>query len=77
MLPGFGWMVVAFKTDNPGSWLFHCHIAWHVSQGLSVQFLERVANIPTAMNLNTLTPNCNAWRAYYPTAPFKQYDSGL
>ncbi|KAG4440397.1 hypothetical protein IFR05_004137 [Cadophora sp. M221] len=77
MLPGFGWLVVAFKTDNPGSWLFHCHIAWHVSQGLSVQYLERVNNIPTAMNLAAITPNCNAWRNWYPTAPFKQYDSGL
>jgi len=77
MLPGFGWLVVAFKTDNPGSWLFHCHIAWHVSQGLSVQYLERVNNIPTAMNLAAITPNCNAWRSWYPTAPYKQYDSGL
>ncbi|CZT07190.1 related to laccase precursor [Rhynchosporium agropyri] len=77
MMPGFGWIVVAFKTDNPGAWLFHCHIAWHVSQGLSVQFLERVNNIPTAMNLAGITPTCNAWRAWYPTAPYKQYDSGL
>ncbi|KAH7398085.1 laccase [Cadophora sp. MPI-SDFR-AT-0126] len=77
MLPGFGWLVVAFRTDNPGSWLFHCHIAWHVSQGLSVQYLERVNNIPTAMNLAAITPNCNAWRSWYPTAPYKQYDSGL
>lgn len=77
MLPAFGWVVVAFHTDNPGAWLFHCHIAWHVAQGLSVQFLERVSNIPSAMNLAAITPNCNAWDAYYPTDPFKQNDSGL
>ncbi|KAH8679113.1 ascomycete fungal laccase from thielavia arenaria [Tricladium varicosporioides] len=77
MLPGFGWVVVAFKTDNPGAWLFHCHIAWHVSQGLSVQFLERLSSIPTSMNLNTITPNCQAWNAYYPTDLFQQADSGL
>ena len=26
MLPGVGWVVIAFKADNPGAWLFHCHI---------------------------------------------------
>lgn len=25
-LPGGGYLVLAFKTDNPGSWLMHCHI---------------------------------------------------
>ena len=28
MLPAWGWVVVAFKTGNPGAWLFHCHVAW-------------------------------------------------
>lgn len=77
MLPGLGWTVVAFKTDNPGAWLFHCHIAWHVSQGLSVQYLERVQDIPGAMNLNAIKPNCDAWTEYYANAPYKQMDSGL
>ncbi|KAH8590547.1 probing oxygen channels in Melanocarpus Albomyces laccase [Bisporella sp. PMI_857] len=77
MLPGFGWLAVAFKTDNPGAWLFHCHIAWHASQGLSVQFLERVREIPGAMNLNDIKPNCDAWRAYVPTAVWPKLDSGL
>lgn len=26
ILPPAGWLVVAFTTDNPGAWLFHCHI---------------------------------------------------
>ncbi|KAK3321960.1 multicopper oxidase-domain-containing protein [Apodospora peruviana] len=78
MLPAWGWLVVAYKTANPGAWLFHCHIAWHVSQGLSVQFLEQLSAIPTTMDLNTLTANCNNWDAYYPTnAPFQQDDSGI
>src|SRR3569833_83505 len=33
-MPGNGWIVIAFLTDNPGAWLLHCHIGWHVSQGL-------------------------------------------
>lgn len=78
MLPGNGWLVLAFQTDNPGAWLFHCHIAWHVASGLSVQYLERVADIPAAFNLNTITPNCNAWNSYFPSGdPNPQADSGL
>ena len=25
-LPGGGWVAIAFPTDNPGAWLWHCHI---------------------------------------------------
>jgi hypothetical protein len=77
MLPGNGWLVVAFRSDNPGAWLFHCHIAWHVSQGLSVQFLERVSEIPATVPLNAIEPICTQWANYYNTSPAKQFDSGL
>lgn len=26
ILPGGGWLAIAFPTDNPGAWLLHCHI---------------------------------------------------
>ncbi|KAM7192443.1 putative laccase precursor [Rhypophila sp. PSN 637] len=78
MLPAWGWLAVAYRTNNPGAWLFHCHVAWHVSQGFSVQYLEQLSAIPTTMDLNTLTANCNNWDAYYPAnAPFHQDDSGI
>jgi len=77
ILPGFGWLAVAFKTDNPGSWPFHCHIAWHVSQGLAVNFLERASEIPDVMDLSVINGNCDAWNAYIPTNVFQQTDSGL
>lgn len=35
-----GFVVIAFKADNPGNWLFHCHIAFHASNGLGLQILE-------------------------------------
>lgn len=78
-LPAWGWLVVAFVTNNPGAWIFHCHVAWHVSQGLSVQFLEQLGAIPTAVNLNgDLASNCASWSSYYPANdPFKQDDSGI
>ncbi|KAK3356546.1 laccase, partial [Lasiosphaeria hispida] len=77
MLPGNGWLVVAFRSDNPGAWLFHCHIAWHVSQGLSIQFIERIQDIPQTVPLNSIEPICSQWTTYYNNSPFKQFDSGL
>jgi FtsP/CotA-like multicopper oxidase with cupredoxin domain len=44
-LPAGGWLVIAYPTDNPGAWLMHCHIAFHVAMGLSVQFVERQSEI--------------------------------
>ncbi|KAH8656996.1 Cupredoxin [Tricladium varicosporioides] len=35
-----GHMVMRFKADNPGVWLFHCHIEWHMDQGLIVTMVE-------------------------------------
>ena len=31
---GNGNFVIRFVADNPGVWLFHCHIEWHMDQGL-------------------------------------------
>lgn len=77
-IPGNGWAVIAFYTDNPGAWLLHCHIGWHVSQGFGMQFLERLPEIPTLMHLNQLVPNCDAWREYVPTNRWgPKLDSGL
>lgn len=76
MLPG-GWLVMAWEINNPGAWIMHCHIAWHVSQGLSVQFLELKDQIATSMHLDQIQPNCNAWREYWPNAYYPKLDSGL
>jgi iron transport multicopper oxidase len=35
-----GNMVLRFRADNPGVWLFHCHIEWHVQSGLIATFVE-------------------------------------
>lgn len=77
VLPGWGWLVVAFKPENPGSWVFHCHIAWHVSQGFSVQFLERTADVKKDMDLAELSQNCDAWRDYAPKNEFLKSGLGV
>ena len=35
-----GHLVLRFRSDNPGVWVFHCHIEWHVQQGLLMTFVE-------------------------------------
>lgn len=36
LVPAGGYIAIAFKPDNPGVWLLHCHIAWHASAGKSL-----------------------------------------
>ncbi|KAH6644992.1 Cupredoxin [Truncatella angustata] len=79
MLPGSGYLVIAFRSDNPGNWLFHCHIAWHVSGGLSSDFMERRDEqkaLISAGDLKAYQDNCAAWKTFSKTAPPK-IDSGL
>lgn len=33
MLPKNGYVVVRFRTNNPGKWFFHCHIEFHAMDG--------------------------------------------
>ncbi|KAG0642458.1 Cupredoxin [Tuber brumale] len=76
MLPGQGYMVIAFEADNPGIWVLHCHIAWHVSAGFALQFLERKDDISGVDN-STLNDICYDWGAYQTSATEYQEDSGL
>ncbi|KAF2140132.1 multicopper oxidase [Aplosporella prunicola CBS 121167] len=38
-VPG-GSLVIRFRADNPGVWLFHCHLEWHLLAGMSATFIE-------------------------------------
>ena len=77
MLPANGWVVIAFKTNNPGAWLMHCHIAWHVAEGLGVQFLERAAEMDRVLDLKRTEENCVAWRTWFGPRMGLKTDSGL
>ncbi|KAK7517597.1 iron transport multicopper oxidase FET3 precursor [Phyllosticta citriasiana] len=35
-----GNIVLRFRADNPGVWLFHCHLEWHVASGLIATMIE-------------------------------------
>lgn len=45
--------VLRFKADNPGIWLFHCHIEWHVVMGLTATIIED----PSALTGGVIPPD--------------------
>jgi len=40
VVPAGGAVNIRFVADNPGAWIFHCHIEWHLEVGLAVVFME-------------------------------------
>ncbi|PWW80147.1 Multicopper oxidase [Tuber magnatum] len=79
MLPKNGYVVIAFKTDNPGVWLLHCHIAWHVSGGFAMQFVERKTDLLKMFNPDgAWNDTCSTWNTYTASdIDPPQIDSGL
>ncbi|KAK3314568.1 Cupredoxin [Apodospora peruviana] len=77
-LPGNGYLAIAFLLDNPGAWLVHCHIAWHASEGLSLEFVEsREQIVITPEDEATVRGTCTTWDAFEVASPFEQEDSGI
>ena len=46
-----GFLVLRFTADNPGIWLFHCHIEWHILQGLTSTFIEAPEQLKGLINI--------------------------
>ncbi|KAI4200170.1 MAG: hypothetical protein LQ350_004131 [Teloschistes chrysophthalmus] len=68
LLPADGAIAIAFKADNPGSWLFHCHIATHASSGLAMQILERrgaADKLYTPARLGEVDKGCANWDKWF------------
>ncbi|KZV71498.1 multicopper oxidase [Peniophora sp. CONT] len=36
---------IRFRTDNPGPWILHCHIDWHLTEGFAAVFAEAVDDV--------------------------------
>ncbi|KAJ5738077.1 hypothetical protein N7493_001232 [Penicillium malachiteum] len=56
-----GSFVIRFVADNPGVWLFHCHIDWHLSQDLAMTMVEAPKDLQAQMSLTNAEINvCKA-----------------
>lgn len=51
--PPNGNVVVRFRADNPGIWLYHCHLEWHLASGLAAIMVEA----PLQLQANTTIPD--------------------
>ncbi|KAJ1815878.1 ferroxidase fet3 [Coemansia sp. S610] len=40
VVPAFHYAKVRFHADNPGVWMFHCHMDVHFAMGLALTFVE-------------------------------------
>jgi FtsP/CotA-like multicopper oxidase with cupredoxin domain len=43
----FGWLLLRVRLDNPGAWLFHCHMLWHGESGMAMQIVARADKLET------------------------------
>ncbi|KAJ2847022.1 ferroxidase fet3 [Coemansia brasiliensis] len=51
--------LLQFKADNPGVWLLHCHMAFHVEQDMVATFIEDPYYIRNGTNLpKEYSDNC-------------------
>ncbi|KAJ4991828.1 multicopper oxidase [Stagonosporopsis vannaccii] len=44
-----GHIVLRFQSNNPGIWLFHCHLEWHMASGLAITLIEAPLAIQTQL----------------------------
>lgn len=73
-----GHLVVAFYTDNPGVWLAHCHVGWHLSMGFALQIIENLDGInKTVTDSCALSDTCTAWKQYAAANDVEVEDSGV
>ncbi|KAK0542740.1 ferroxidase fet3 [Tilletia horrida] len=62
-IPSMGFAVLRFRADNPGAWMFHCHIDWHLSSGLVAFFVEAPTEIQTNLAIpSILNDQCEYWK---------------
>ncbi|KAK4574545.1 hypothetical protein LTR86_001386 [Recurvomyces mirabilis] len=38
LVPRRGYAVLRFRADNPGMWMLHCHVMWHLATGMAMAF---------------------------------------
>ncbi|KAJ2784970.1 ferroxidase fet3 [Coemansia javaensis] len=55
VIPEFQYVDLRFRADNPGTWMFHCHMDTHFAAGLAVTFvvapdvLQRTQKLPESL----------------------------
>ena len=58
-VPVGGYTIIRFIADNPGTWLFHCHLEFHSEIGMMVMF--KVGKTSDIKNKPVGFPKCGAF----------------
>lgn len=75
-LPPLGYTVFQWDLNNPGVWPLHCHIAWHVSEGMNLNYIE--GNFMNEVELPyVMEQTCRDWSAWTGQNVVNVLDSGL
>ena len=78
MLQAFSYIVIQWVQDNPGVWPLHCHIAWHLSAGMSWMVVENPESIEKDMKIpSIMAETCRGWSAYTGENVIQQIDDGI
>ncbi len=59
-----GYLLIAWKANNPGVWLLHCHIGWHTAMGFDLQIVEKRRDFLEYMDLGVTNRVCDEWGKY-------------
>ncbi|KAG2118390.1 laccase [Suillus clintonianus] len=52
------YVTIRFITDNPGPWLLHCHIDWHLLTGMAIVFAEAPQDLASQPLTNSSKQLC-------------------
>ncbi|KZS96569.1 laccase, partial [Sistotremastrum niveocremeum HHB9708] len=64
-----GNVTIRFNTLNPGPWIFHCHIDWHLAQGMALVFAEAPDRIKSGPDSVILPPGWKDLCTIYDSLP--------
>jgi FtsP/CotA-like multicopper oxidase with cupredoxin domain len=71
-----GYLAIQF-TANPGSWAWHCHIAWHASAGFFSVLNVGVNEVEKMVLPASIGQTCTDWSAYTSNYVVDDTDSGV
>ncbi|BGP42823.1 ferroxidase fet3 [Rhodotorula kratochvilovae] len=61
IVPAGGAVNIAWQAYNPGAWVFHCHIQWHMEAGLAVVFMTDILGAQQSLTLpQQIVDQCEA-----------------
>ena len=74
-----GYAVFQLSALNAGVWPFHCHIAWHLSQGMNVNLIMQADKLRRQGQQvqDIMRQSCDAWQRWTDQNVVDGIDSGI